>query len=127
MPFILTSIFWGPAMAHAVRRQPLAAKAIPVAERSKARVCGRPLAGVESSNPARGMDVCGVLQYTKDKRQNQDKEVQIKYREQKKNSRLVDDLWWTKLHTGKDFSPNTLVFARLHQCTKAPYSSLSWS
>jgi hypothetical protein len=31
---------------------------IPVAERSKARVCSRPLAGVAASNPTGGMDVC---------------------------------------------------------------------
>ena len=31
---------------------------IRVAERSKARVCSRLLAGVERSNPAGGMDVC---------------------------------------------------------------------
>ena len=34
---------------------------IPVAERSKARVCGRSLAGIADSNPTRGMDVCVVL------------------------------------------------------------------
>ena len=33
---------------------------IPVAERAKARVCGRSLAGVAGSNPAGGMDVCFV-------------------------------------------------------------------
>ena len=32
-------------------------QADPVAERSKARVCGRTLAGVAGSNPAGGMDV----------------------------------------------------------------------
>ena len=31
---------------------------IPVAERSKARVCGTSLAGIAGSNPAGGMDVC---------------------------------------------------------------------
>ena len=31
---------------------------VPVAERSKARVCGRSLAETEGSNPAGGMDVC---------------------------------------------------------------------
>ena len=31
-----------------------------MAERSKARVCGRSHAGVAGSNPARGMDVCIV-------------------------------------------------------------------
>ena len=33
---------------------------IPVAERSKARVCGRSLAEVAGSNPAGDMDVCVV-------------------------------------------------------------------
>ena len=31
---------------------------IPVAERSKVRLCGRSLAAVAGSNPAGGMDVC---------------------------------------------------------------------
>jgi hypothetical protein len=31
---------------------------IPVATRSKAYVCGRPLAGIAELNPAGGMDVC---------------------------------------------------------------------
>ena len=31
---------------------------IPVAERSKARVCDRWLAGIAGSNPATGMDIC---------------------------------------------------------------------
>jgi hypothetical protein len=31
---------------------------IPVAARSKAWVCGRLVAGIAGSNPARGMDVC---------------------------------------------------------------------
>jgi hypothetical protein len=33
---------------------------IPVAERCKARVCGRLLAGVTGLNPTGGMDVCVV-------------------------------------------------------------------
>jgi hypothetical protein len=33
---------------------------IPVAERSKARFCGRTLAGIAGFNPAGGMDVCVV-------------------------------------------------------------------
>ena len=33
-------------------------KLIPVTERSKARVCGRSLAGIAGSNPAGGMDIC---------------------------------------------------------------------
>ena len=40
---------------------------IPVVARSKARVCGRRLARVTSSNLAVGMEVCVV---SKDKRQN---------------------------------------------------------
>ena len=31
---------------------------VQVADRSKARVCGRSLAGIAGSNPAGGMDVC---------------------------------------------------------------------
>ena len=31
---------------------------IPVAELSKARVCGRPLAGIAGSNPDMGMGIC---------------------------------------------------------------------
>ena len=34
---------------------------VPVAERSKARVCGRSLAGSAGSNPAGGKDVCVVI------------------------------------------------------------------
>ena len=34
---------------------------IPVAARSKTWVCGRSLAGIVGSNPARGMDVCVVF------------------------------------------------------------------
>jgi hypothetical protein len=34
---------------------------IPVAARSKAQVCGRPLTGIVGSNPAEGMDVCVVF------------------------------------------------------------------
>ena len=33
---------------------------IPSAARSKAWVCGRSLAGIVGSNPAGGMDVCGL-------------------------------------------------------------------
>ena len=35
-------------------------KQIPVAERSKARICGRSLAGIAGSNPAWSMYVCVV-------------------------------------------------------------------
>ena len=41
---------------------------IPVAERSKARVCGRSLGGVAGSNPAGDMDVCVVCFVRKDKK-----------------------------------------------------------
>jgi hypothetical protein len=62
-------------------------KQILLAERSKARACGRSLAKIAGSNPTRGIDVCVVCCTVKDKRQSQDshdKEAQIKYREQKK-------------------------------------------
>jgi hypothetical protein len=45
------------------------ALSIPVAERSKASVCGCSLAGIAGSNPAGGMDVYVVCIST-DKRQN---------------------------------------------------------
>ena len=32
-----------------------------MAERSKARVCGRSATGIEDSNPAGGMEVCVVI------------------------------------------------------------------
>ena len=41
-----------------------------MAERSKARACGRSLAGVAGSNPVGGMDVCVVCCTVKTKRQN---------------------------------------------------------
>ena len=56
---------------------------IPVAERFKARVCGRSLAGIAGLNPAGDKDVCVVCSTarTKNKREhNQDTEVWIKYR-----------------------------------------------
>ena len=43
---------------------------IPVAERSKARVYCRSLAGIAGSNPAGGMDVCVVCCKYRKKRQN---------------------------------------------------------
>ena len=39
-------------------------------KQSKARVCGRSLAGIADSNPAEGMDFVLCLMYSKDKRQN---------------------------------------------------------
>ena len=59
--------FAGRAMAQEVSRRPLTAEAwvrsrpIPVAVRSTAWVCGRPLTGIVGSNPAGGMDVCVVF------------------------------------------------------------------
>ena len=50
-------------MVKALRCQSegLGIEPIPVAERSKARVCGRSLAGIAGLNPVGGMDVCVVL------------------------------------------------------------------
>jgi hypothetical protein len=53
---------------------------ISVVERSKARVCGRSLAGVAGSNTAGGMDVCVVYCTVKDQRQSQDTEVWTKHK-----------------------------------------------
>ena len=57
---------------------------IPEAERSKTRVCGRSHAAFAGLNLAGDMDVCVVCVVSKDKGQSQDKEVQIKYREETK-------------------------------------------
>ena len=46
---------------------------IPVAELSKARVCGHSLSAVAGSNPAGGMDVCVVSKHKM--HENQDKET----------------------------------------------------
>ena len=50
---------------------------IPMAERSKVRVCGRSLVGlVAGSNPAGGMDVCVVCVVRKGRmKDNQDKDT----------------------------------------------------
>ena len=67
---------------------------IPVAERSKTRVCGRSPAGIADSNPAGGHGCfchvrCTVR--TKGNRQgNQDKEVQIKYRQKTKTMESLE-------------------------------------
>ena len=69
---------------------------IPVAERSKARFCGRWLAGIAGSNPAGGMDVSVVCCRVKTKvkvRGNQDKEpssdeVQSEYKRIQKKIRV---------------------------------------
>ena len=45
---------------YGMNGQGIASLSITVAERSKARVCDRSLAGVAGSNPAGGMDVCVV-------------------------------------------------------------------
>ena len=62
----------------------------PAAERSKVRVCGRWLAGIASSNSAGGMDVWVVcIFYSKGqnaKPEQSGKEVHIKYKEQKKKT-----------------------------------------
>ena len=55
----------GIATCHGLYGPGIESQPIPVAERSKARVCGRSLAGVAGSYPAGGMDVC-VLCVVKD-------------------------------------------------------------
>ena len=58
-------------------------KSFPVAELSKARVCGRWLAGIVGSNLAGGMDVCvvcGTLRTKHESQDNQDKEVRIRHK-----------------------------------------------
>jgi hypothetical protein len=64
---------------------------IPVAERSKARVCGQSLAVVALSNPAGGHGylccVCCTVKTKGKSQDNQDKEVRIKYKERTKKSR----------------------------------------
>jgi hypothetical protein len=61
---------------------------IPAAERSKARICGRCLAGITGSISAGGMDVCVVGCTVQTKRQarkiKKKKQVQKKYREEEK-------------------------------------------
>ena len=50
-----------------------------VAERSKAWVCGRSLAGIAGLNPAGGMDIC-VCVVSKDKyrmQESEDKDTQV--------------------------------------------------
>ena len=48
-----------PRTSHcSLRTVKLTALPIPVAVRSKAWVCGHPLAGIVGSNPAGGIDVC---------------------------------------------------------------------
>jgi hypothetical protein len=49
-------------MKQLVRRR-VTSQPIPVAARSKAYVCGRLVAGIPGSNPARGMDVCLLCLY----------------------------------------------------------------
>ena len=63
-----------------------------MAERSKAHVYGRSLAGIAGSNLAGGMDVCCECRTVRAKGQsqdNQDIQVRIKYREKIKKSPVV--------------------------------------
>ena len=56
----------------------------PVAERSKARVYGRSLAGIAGSNPAWGIHVsvvCCTLRIKGKSQENQDKEARLKYKD----------------------------------------------
>ena len=60
---------------------------ISVAERSKARVCGRLLAGIASSNPAGGHKyLCCVFCTLNTIGKHQDKELRIKYKERTKKN-----------------------------------------
>ena len=65
---------------------------IPAAERSKANVCGRSLAGIAGSNPAGGAWEFVVFVFTvtmKGRSQDdQDKEVRIKYRQNREKTCL---------------------------------------
>ena len=78
---------------------------IPGAERSKARMCVRSLAGIAGSHPAGGMDVCVVcvcVLYGKDKRQKprqSKKEIRVKYRQNKKKF-PVGARFSSPVHTG---------------------------
>ena len=62
-----------------------------VAQRSKATVCGRLLAGVAGSNPDGGMDICVVCcmyrQKARCRRIKTNKQVRMKYRIQKNNKK----------------------------------------
>ena len=56
-----------------------------MAERLKARVCGRSLAGIAGLNPGRGVDVCVMCVVSKDKKAKcrtikTQKQVRIKYK-----------------------------------------------
>ena len=70
--------------------QELSPHPIPVAERSKARVCGLSLAGIACSNSAGDMDVRVVKSGQKTQSQdNHDKTVQSTYRERTKKKKQI--------------------------------------
>jgi hypothetical protein len=63
----------------------------PVAERSKARVYGRSLAGIACSNPAWGIDisvVCCTVRIKRKIQDNQDKQARLKYKDRTKKIQL---------------------------------------
>jgi hypothetical protein len=110
---------WGAATAQSVYRLAsdwtvLGSKPpVPVKERSKARVCGRSLAGVTVSNPAGGWKFVLWVLYSKDKRHNQGNQdkvvVQGKYREQKKKSR--EARFFAPVQTGPGTRPASYTLA----------------
>ena len=80
---------------------------IPAAERFKARVGDRSLAGVTGSNPAEGIMFVLYVLYNKDKsimQDNEDKEVRIQYRERTKKIR-VEARFSTFVQTGPEAHP----------------------
>ena len=84
---------------------------IPVAERSKARVCGPSLAGVAGLNLAGCMDFVWCVLYSKDKRKNGGQSRQknkngMKYRVQKnKENRGGEEIFLTLLDRPREDRP----------------------
>ena len=61
--WLRTSYFSGRTLLRGISSlfsYPVLAESIPVAERSKARICSRSPAGIAGSNPAGDVDVCVV-------------------------------------------------------------------
>ena len=89
-------------------------------ERTKARVCVRWLAGVASSYPAGGMDICVYVSYSKDKKaksqDSQDKEVRTKYKDRTKKI-TVGARFSVPVHTGPGAHPASYTMGT---------GSLSW-
>ena len=91
---------------------------IPVAERYKARVCGRSLAEIAGSNPAGGMDVYVVL-YSKENKAKcrpvkSKKQVRTKYRVQENKKVPVGTRFSAPVQSGPRAQP-----ASYTMCTRA--------